>query len=157
MSTLFSIRAACALLAAAPIFCFAAITTAGSESDSPAPAPTSFTKALPVLANAVGSGVDKACSPTHLTVTGKASNGSRLYVSALVPQFAAELRKSAKGSAKLTREQSREMQRLIDYATQAQKTGAGLPQEALDQIAANTGMSVQATMVCLSREQIGSR
>lgn len=157
MNTLISIRCACALLAAAPLLSFAAITSHGAEADASLNAPTSVSMALPALANAVGSGAEKACSPTHLTVTGKARDGSRLFVSALVPQFAAQLRKSAKGSAKLTREQSHEMQRLVDYATQAQKTGAGLPQEALDQIGAHTGMRVQATMLCLSREQIGSR
>jgi hypothetical protein len=163
MNTSFTIRLASALLAATPIFCLAGNATLGtSENDAAiananANAPTSIAKVLPALSASLGSGVDKSCSPTHLTVVGKAKDGSRLYVSALVPQFAAELRKSAKGSAKLTRDQAHEIQRLVDYATQAQKNATGLPQEAIDQIASNTGMKIQATMICLSREQVSSK
>lgn len=156
MNRLSYLRAACAL-AAAPMICFSAITTANSEPDSSPAPPTSLSKALPALATVVGSGSERACSPTHLTVTGKAADGSRVYASALVSELASALRKNSKGRSSLTRQQAREIQRLIDYAIEAQRTGAGLPQEALDQIAASTGMRIQATMVCLSIEQFGSR
>lgn len=115
---------------------------------------TSISKSMPALAGAVISGVDKACVPTHLTLTGPAAKGDRLYVSALVSEFTTELRKSAKGNAKLSKVQAHEIQTLLNYATQAQKTATGFPAEALHNFEARTGLTIQADLVCLTRETI---
>ena len=161
MKKLSNIAAAAILCAVAGAVCSAPMPNGiapGSIQESEASSSlASVSKSLPVLVAAVSAGSDKACLPTHLTVSGKAQDGSRLYVSALVPEFASQLRKSARGSAKLTREQARDIQRLIDYATQAQKTGDGLSQAAVESLSQSSGLSLQANMICLQRETFGSR
>jgi len=114
----------------------------------------SVSKSMPALAGAISSGVDKACVPTHLTLTGPSAKGDRLYVSALVSEFTKELRKSAKGNAKLSKAQAHEIQSILNYAMQAQTNAAGFPPEALRNFEARTGLSIQADLVCMTRESI---
>lgn len=121
------------------------------------PALGAAAQALPALLATLSSGVEKACAPTHLTVSGPAVDGSRLYVSAPVADFPAELRKSAKGKVKLNRNQAHEMQRLMNYATAAQKSGQGFPRDAIEQIAQTSGLAISASMVCLTSESLSSR
>jgi hypothetical protein len=107
---------------------------------------------MPALTAAVSAGAEKACVPTHLTISGSAIGGTRLFVSALVGQFSAEVRKSARSGARLTREQAHEIQRLVSYAEQSQKNALGFPPEALERFSSASGLKVQANMVCLSME-----
>ena len=117
----------------------------------------SIAKAAPALVSALSDGTDKACIPTHLTLSGKAKDGSRLYVSALVLDFASELRKSAKGSAKMTPAQSHEVQRVLDYAMSAQKNAQGFPLEILERAERESGLKINATLICMTREIVGSK
>lgn len=131
------------------------VASTNSESEA-STSLTSVEKTAQTLIRAVSSGAEKSCAPTHLTVSGNASDGTRLYVSSLVNQFSADLRRSARGSAKLTKVQAREMQRLVDYATSSQKTGDNFPHDAIEQIAALSGLKIQASMLCLSRESFSA-
>lgn len=133
--------------------CSPLIAFSGEMTESPTSL-TSISKSMPALAGAVSAGVDKACVPTHLTLTGPAAKGDRLYVSALVSEFTTELRKSAKGNAKLSRVQAHEVQTLLNYAMQAQKDATGFPPEALRNFESRTGLSIQADLVCMTRESI---
>lgn len=145
--------------AAMACLCLAASAQPQSDLQSAPPDPSlaRLDTSMPALIAAMSSGSEKACVPTHLTVTGPVVDGSRIFVSALVSEFTSELRKSAKGKVKLTRAQAGEMQRLVNYATAAQNSAEGLPKEALEQIARSTGFFVKASLVCLSTESISSK
>lgn len=138
----------------APLASMAADSDARTESHVSL---TSVSKSMPALTAAVSAGAEKACVPTHLTISGSAVGGTRLYVSALVGQFSSEVRKSARAGARLTREQAHEIQRLVSYAEQAQKNALGFPPEALERFSAASGLKVQANLVCLSMETASAR
>lgn len=154
-----AIRTAFCLLALPFFSCFSAeaqVPSAGAPASVSPVSLASISKSMPALVAAVSSGSDRACVPTHLTLSGKAINGDRLFVSALVPQFASELRKSAKGSAKLTREQTSELARMVKYAERAQSSAEGFPLEFIERFTARTGLALRADILCLSRESLSS-
>jgi hypothetical protein len=124
---------------------------------APSPAVPGAEQAAPALLAAVAAGAEKACAPMALTLSGSGVGGHRLFVSASVANFLPELRKTAKGPAKLSKAQSSELARVLDYAKAAQSGSASFPREALDRFASKTGLSLQAETLCVSRETISSR
>ena len=118
---------------------------------------SSVAKSAPVLIEAISDGSNKSCVPTHLTLLGPQKNGSRLYVSSLLNDFPAQLRQTAKGPNKLTPNQIHEVQNILNYALESQKNALGFPAETLVNFEAKTGLKINATLICMSREVIGSQ
>lgn len=138
--------ALCASLALASFGALAAPMT----QDSSGPIPDSLLKPLPGLARAIAGGAETACAPTHLSVSGPAQNGVRFFASALVKDFPATVRQTAKGTYKLTPAQGKALQRLVDQALASQRSGTGFSKELVEHVSAETGLQVEATMICLS-------
>lgn len=143
----FSLALAAACLAPAASFAVPPPSSAGMAS---------FVSAAPPLVAAVASGSSKACAPVILTLSGNVASGSRIFVSAPVSEFSAELRKAARGKAKLSQKQSRRLQEVLDNAVSAQSSGYGFPAEALAQFSSDTGLLIEAEMLCASRETMSA-
>jgi hypothetical protein len=109
-------------------------------------------RGLQALSHALDAGAERACAPVAYTLSGPVRHGSRLFVSAPADEFLAQLRVAAKGPNKLSKVQASELDRVLRYGRQARASGSGFPAEALERFSEQTGLSLRADMLCLSRE-----
>lgn len=151
--------------AALVITCLLSLGSASARANEPAPAGDGVEKRIPMsvetplngLGLAIIAGQEKACAPTHLTVSGPTASGKRFYASAPLADFARAARDSSRSGAKLSQQQARSIDRLGKLSLESVRTGRGFSQALLDNAARETGLSVEAQVLCLSSERQRSR